>query len=207
MTAPPVVSAPAGELYDALGAGFTAEDELTGWLTLLFCDAAMVPFERVWDLVVERGWDALFDVDRCPAWALPWLAQVVGARLIPGLDEDGIRLTIRNINTATRATPVALVAAARRLLTGNRSIKIDERYGGNARAVRVRTYDIETPNPAAVATAIEDELPSFLELTYAVFAGATYQEVRDSGMTYAQVRDAFPTYDDLRTWIPPEEPV
>lgn len=203
----PAVSAPAEDLYASLGTGFTREDEETGWLTLLWCDALGVPFERTWELIVERGWSSLFDVDRSPAWALPWLAQLVGANLIRGLDEDGMRLAIRSINVAKRGTPEAFRAAARQLLTGSRSIKVDERFEGDPYAVRVRTFAAETPDPAAVEAAIRAEKPAFLVLTYAVFAGASFQDVRDSDMTFQQVRDNFATFNDLRTWIPAEEPV
>lgn len=30
------------------------------------------------------GWSQILDIDRCPEYALPWLAQFVGVRLLPG---------------------------------------------------------------------------------------------------------------------------
>lgn len=201
----PAVSDLTEDLYASLGTGFTLEDEQHGWATLVWAEALAHPHEQVAELAAD--WSALFDVDRCPAWALPWLATVVGARLIEGLDEEGMRLTIGSINHVKRGTPEAIRASARQLLAGTRSIKVDERFDGDAYRVRIRTYEAETPDPVAVELAIRAEKPAGLVLTYAVFAGAIWQDLVDAELTWADVLAAFATWNDLRTWIPEEEPV
>ena len=54
----------------------------------------------------------LLDVDRCPDWALPWLAQLVGVAMPPGMDPATARAGIRSVAGWKRGTPAALRAAA-----------------------------------------------------------------------------------------------
>lgn len=127
-------------------------DEARGWPFLIFLGGLGAAFGEVHDLVRDTdagpGWSALLDPARCPAWALPWLAQFAGVKLTPGLSEAEQREQITSPPAFNRGTLDATVAAAQRRLTGGRRVMFIERDGSAWRDLLV-TYAAETPDPAA----------------------------------------------------------
>lgn len=107
---------------------------------------------------------ALADPDQAdPAW-LPWLAQLVGARLDPAATEMEKRDTIKYATSGWRAgTRQAIADAAKTALTGTKYAKVVPHSvpavgggvtDGSIWDVTVVTQDAETPDPAAVLAAI-----------------------------------------------------
>lgn len=97
---------------------------------------------------VSPGYSVFLDIDRCPAIALPWLAQFKGVVIPDGLTVQEQRNWVRTAEGQRRGTVDALVAAAKRHLTGTKTVRVLERVGGNAYALTVITRTSETPDPA-----------------------------------------------------------
>src|SRR3954452_18712789 len=92
----------------------------------------------------DQGWVILFDPDRCPAPALPYLAQYVGERLPVGLSEPLQREWIKDAPNQRRGTPMSIFLAAQRKLTGSRLVSMRERDGGDPDKLTVVTYTAQT---------------------------------------------------------------
>src|SRR5437764_7240325 len=122
-------------------------------------------YQLVEDLVRDTldgpGWSALVDLDRCPDVALPWLAQLVGVRLLPGSTPDEQRARIASTDGFRRGTRDAMIAAARATLTGAGTVILRERDGDPvaepidyAYRLTAITYADETPDASATEQAL-----------------------------------------------------
>jgi hypothetical protein len=189
-------------------------DPFNAWSLLVYLNAAARPYELVeaWVRDTEQGpgWSLLLDVDRCPPEALPWLAQLVGVRLIPGASADDSRARIRAVGGFHRGTRQAIYAAAKQTLTGAQNVFITERAATpegppvwGAYYLDVMTYANETPSQFETLQAILSQKPAGLVLNYRVQTGQSYRQVRDRFATYQDVRDTYPTYEDMRDDQPP----
>lgn len=134
------------------------------------------------------------------AW-LPWLAQLVGARLPAGLTTAGRRGAVAGaVAGYFKGTKQGIQAAAQAALLGTRYVRVIPLYAGNQWRLEVRTRTSETPSTAAVAAAIvaANAKPAGVELV------ATAYEA-----TWAQIEAAFPTWANLEatapTWLGVEE--
>jgi hypothetical protein len=135
-----------------------------------------------------------------PAW-LPWLAQLVGARLPAGLTDAERRAAVAGaVAGYFKGTKQGIEAAARPALLGTQYVRVIPHYGGDQWRLEVRTRTSETPSTAAVAAAIvaANAKPAGVELV------ATAYEA-----TWAQVEAAYPTWAALEanapTWLAVEE--
>ena len=107
---------------------------------------------------------ALGDPDQAEAAWLPWLAQMVGARLDSAATEEEKRDTIRYATSGWRAgTRSAIADAAKSALTGSRYARViphmkvnisDDLIDGSAWDIAIVTRDSETPDPALVLGAV-----------------------------------------------------
>lgn len=107
---------------------------------------------------------ALGDPEQAQAAWLPWLAQIVGARLNTGASETEQRDTIRYATSGWRAgTRSAIVDAAKSALTGTRYARVvphtkvngsDDLEAGTPWDITVVTRTSETPDPGIVLGAI-----------------------------------------------------
>jgi len=185
----PTVSEAAEELYAALGSQARGDDEASGgsWLLLHLCHALTLPLQEIQDLaadvvdedgrVVRPGWSVLLDVDEVPSRYLGFVAQLVGVRLAPGLDEESQRVRVRSAAGWGRGTPAAIEAAARQWLTGDRQVTLTERHLGSAYRVRVRVYEAEAIDPDQLGRAIRAAIPAGIIPTIEVIAGWTIAEM------------------------------
>jgi hypothetical protein len=152
-----------GEMFSEVEL-FSADDETTG----------------------EPGWSIMFDPDRCPVQALPYLAQYVGEEIPAGLSEALTRERIRDRANQLRGTPWSIFAAAQRSLIGSRLVSLVERDGvggtDDPDRITVMTYTDQTPDPAQVEADVRSVLDADLELNYVVATGESWQQVSD---TYA----------------------
>jgi hypothetical protein len=113
-----------------------------------------------------EGWTILFDPDRCPAPALPYLAQYRGEVLPAGISEAGAREWIKDAPNQVRGTPRAVFEAAQRRLTGERLVSMLERPAGVVDEVQIVTYAGQTPDPAGTQADILSVLPADVVLTF-----------------------------------------
>src|SRR5262249_13772648 len=156
------------------------------------------------DPVDADPFETLLDPARCPPWALPWLAQLVGLRLPTTLSVPDQRAFISALASHNRGTPAALEAAAGLFLTGNKTVYFPERDPTGtdpAYTLEVVTLDNETPDPAAVAAALQAQKPGGIILNYRHILGWDYQQMTAQGVTegwkYSSLGPIFPTYRDL----------
>lgn len=201
--APATTGSFADALYEQLRP-LAYADEALGWPLLHYVSGFALPFQLVEDLARDTddgrpGWAVLLDPDTCPAWALPWLAQLAGVVLDTTLSEADQRAQIVDEAGFRRGTPAALVSAVQARLTGTKTARVLERddidyvAGGpddSAYRLGVLTLASETPDPAAVYQAILSQKPGGIVVTYLV--------ADDSGPeSYTGLLIRFGTYDDM----------
>lgn len=150
-------------------------DAALGYPLLKWLDGIGQIVQRLNDLALDNlttgdpGWSIIFDPDRCPTYALPWLAQCVGVRFDTTQNTDATqRAAIRGEQAFQRGTLQALQAAANKYLVAGQVINIYER----------------TPDPYSLTVVIS--LPQIAQQTFAQI-GATYA-------TFAAYKLAFSTF-------------
>lgn len=205
----PEVSDAAEELFEALDPAFTTPDEANGWALLHLC-AALVggDIDQVHSYVTdgpldEPSWQILLDPDRCPAEALPYLAQFAGARLTPDMSEDQRRDAIRSPEVFRRGTPGHIVAITKRRLTGTKTVFLTERYTGLAYRMQVLTLQHETPSAELTEAELRRESkPIGITLFFNDEIVWDWTEVQTQYATWAEATAAFDTWLDFRTNLP-----
>jgi hypothetical protein len=214
LPAPPPELTPdsfASRLYGMLAPIAQADPDF-GWSLLIYLNALGQMFQLLEDIERDTpdgpGWSALLDLDRCPDYALPWLAQFVGVRIPGGLTEQEQRDWIASTDGFRRGSVQAMIGACKATLSGTQTVLFRERSGGPTTApayayyLSVFTYTSETPNPTATQAALLAQKPAGLVLVYAAVAAGTYAAVKGSYATYAAVKAAFATYSGLLTNSP-----
>lgn len=189
----------AERLYASLGP-LAQNDGENGWSLLILCNAIGSMFQLVDDLVRDSpegpGWSLLLDLDRCPAAALPWLAQLVGARVPVGLSEAEQREWIASTDGFRRGTRDALIGAARATLTGAQAVIFRER-DGDAYVLTVATYVAQTPDPAATERALVAQKPGGILMHYRTMIGQDWQLVKETSATWQDVASSYATWGDV----------
>lgn len=202
----PAVHPTTAILYRSLGTGLTEGDEEAEWHLLLYLDGPGELLGELDDLVRDSedgpGWSAPFDVDRAAMEQLPWLGQLVGVRIPEGLTLEEARDWVQSTTGWHRGTPAAIKAAARATLVAPKKVNLVERDTSPYR-LRVQTYAIQTPDPAATEAAVRAQKPAGLVMFYDLLPGEPWSVVRDTYATWQDVKDDFATWDDLREWIAP----
>jgi hypothetical protein len=179
-------------------------DETNGWAHAHLCEGLGTALEQIGEVFDPEGdvppLAPILDVDLCPDWALPWLAQIVGVQLPFDVDADTARELIRSVEGFARGTPAALRAAAGIYLTGDKTVFFRERDPTGTDppyTLEVVTLDDETPDPAAVLGALMAQKPGGIVLHYREVLGWDYEQMTTEGGTYAAQTVAFSTYYDL----------
>lgn len=132
----------------------------------------------------HEGWTLLLDVDRCPQPALPYLAQFVGEVLPRGIAEQAGRQWVRDAPNERRGTLAAIIAAAQRYLTGQRTVTVIERENNIVDAIGVLTYAQETPDSDAVLRELQKVVPADVILNYRVSGGQTWNDVNTANASW-----------------------
>jgi len=122
------------------------------------------------------GWTLLLDPARCPADALPYLAQFVGERLPVGIAEAAGRAWIVDSPNQSRGSLLPVVYATQRSLTGGRAVTVVER-DPDFNGITIITYASMTPYPSKVREDILSMLPAGLVLNYQIFDGQNWSSV------------------------------
>jgi hypothetical protein len=145
----------------------------------------------------------LLDVDTCPDWALPWLAQAVGVILPPGTAPDAARALIKGVSGWQRGTPAALMAAVRMHLAGDLDTgtvffrERDPDSDDPPYTLEIVTLDRETPDPDAVLAALMAQKPGGIVLKYRTVPGYDWQQVGVEHATWADVVGDYSTWHRL----------
>lgn len=189
-----------------LGEGLT---KLGGALWSPFVGALAAPLQREEDLGPTPGQSvtlstptALYDVERTPYPA--WLGQLGGVVVPRGASTEQARDLVRSQRASRRGTPAAIVAAAQSALTGTRRVLLVERDGSPWR-LRLVTYRVQTPDPAAVVRAVSAEKPVGIVFVHEVRQGVLWGELGSLNITWRQARERGLSWDDLGLMLPPEQ--
>jgi hypothetical protein len=94
------------------------------------------------------GYSRLLDLDRAPAVTLPWLGQMKGIRVTPGLSEAEQREEIDRAEGFHRGTIPSMERAAARHLTGTKTVYVLDRVNDDPYQTVIITRTAETPDPA-----------------------------------------------------------
>lgn len=204
----PEASPAALELYEALDPALTEPDPLFNWASLRLCIALTTGnIDLIYEIVVDTdsgpGWQILLDPTRCPASCLPYLAQFVGARLKPEMSEAECRAAIGNPEAFGRGTPAAIVAVAKRRLTGTKTVLLVEFYTGLAYRMKLVTLEAETPEPEeTLREVIEEQKPIGIRLFYNSSPPWTWTELGEEEATWAKVEADYPSWTAVVTHEP-----
>lgn len=196
----PDVSDLAEILYDALSPAFTEAVD-TDYNLLTFVAAIAVMQEQVWEVTHDgdEPWEIVFDPERCPAFALPWLAAFSGVRILPAWDEQQTRDAISGAKNWRRGTLGALLHAVTLTLSGAQTIDYEERESGNAYRFKLRVQADEiVGHPSNVLDAVLTQKPAGIVLDFDSVGGQTYADLLTHAATYADVEPLYPTYTDVR---------
>jgi tail protein P2 I len=180
------------------------DDPVYGYAHAHLCEALGRPyqqFQEAFDPEDAAPFETILDPQRCPEWALPWLAQLVGIALPTTSTEADKRTIITGLASHKRGTPSALEAAAGLYLTGTKTVMFRERDSSGADppyTLEVVTRTDETPDPQAVLAALMSQKPGGIVLTYRQVEGWDYQEMTATGPDpYSALGPIYPTYTDL----------
>jgi hypothetical protein len=201
----PVVTPIAEEMYSSLH-GWAAGDAARGWALLHLTNAIALQHQVIADVAFDDdagnvGWSALFDIYRCPSWAIAWLGQFIGSRFPPSLtDEAAQRAWVKDAAGWRRGRPASLVAAVQHTLTGQARVTIRARFdpttpGDAPGHIQIKTYTADTPNPAATEAAARLATRAFLQMHYAVVDGQDYIQGEATAATYTAASALYATYD------------
>lgn len=186
----------------ALGSGVTSRDSwglVSAWMDALASQPA--------DVRELADWPATLDPQQTPQAALRWLAQWKGERLNEDQPVADQRDQIEQAAGTEFGQPNRFVAAARRHLTGDRNVTLDERTDGNGGAdpwwVRVTTIDSETPDAAAVVSALRRAKPAGIQIAHRTTPGWLWSDVVNAYATWQATLDAHADWEDLVTEPPP----
>lgn len=188
-------------------AGRPMSDEELGWPLLIFYGAMARRWQRVHDLSTDTdagsAWSSLVDIDRAEDDGLPFLSQFKGVTLLDGLTPDQQRDRIRNVDGFQRCTASAIKEATKRRLTGNKTVYLNEREGGNAYRIGVVTFIDETPDPAGTYRDIVEQKPWGYIVNYSVVDAWNYQVLKVAFDNYGEIKLHYADYEGLKENDPP----
>lgn len=152
MSPAPAVHPTTARLVENLGGGLNAGQEDVDWHLLKFLDPIVSRLGALDDLARDTdqgpGWTQLLDVDRVPGPYLPWLAQLVGVTLPPGLSEAQQRDYIQEKPGWARGSRAGFLGAIQATLTGTKHVWFLERYGGHPYRFAIQMKPSEAPDQA-----------------------------------------------------------
>lgn len=164
------------------------------------CEAMMHMYEDVALLVDpedESPWVPLFDVELCPEFALPWLAQVVGVRLPASVTGEAAREYIKALSFEQTGKPETIIRVIQAVLTGSKSVTLYERSDGDAYHLEIVTADSDTPDVQAVRDAIVACVPAAILVEYRQVLGWVYSAMTTEGGLYSALPPKFTSYKNL----------
>jgi hypothetical protein len=154
------------------------------------------------------GWSQLLDVNVCPAFALPWLAQFAGVVIPVGATESQMRALIVGKANSKRGTPASLISVLQQFLTGTQLISLYERDPDPYSFIIVaQSSQISGGAGGATAAAALAALiaakPAGLIMSFIVQSGLTWGEMVDYPATTAgRWTDQIDTWASLADDIP-----
>jgi hypothetical protein len=211
MSPQPVLTNFGQKYYDAM-APLAVYDPVKAWSLAYFCNAVSLMFDDIDQLVEDQddgtlGWGIIMNPDTAPDEWLDWLGQFIGVDTTRVIDPTNARTLIRGHQGFYRGTATSMVEAAQASsgMYNLRRVFVDERYGGDAWQLRVRTYIGDTSDPDAVLAALLSQKPAGIVLTYVVVMGQNYFEAKGrlpGSQTYTDMKNYYTDYAAMRDHAP-----
>jgi hypothetical protein len=166
------------------------------------CEGMMRPWAQVAEVVDPPDpwppWSPIFNVDICPDWALPWLAQIVGIILPSSISPTDARTVMKALSNMARGGPDAIKTVAGLFLTGSKSMFFRERDGGDAYVLEIVSLNNETPDPSAVRRAILTQKPGGIVLNYRTVDTWDHEALASYHYLHKNLHGLYPTHRDLK---------
>lgn len=121
-------------------------------------------------------WARILDPYTCPTWALGWLAQHVGVRLLPSDTEQQARDRISAAAGLRRTTDQAMKDEVALTLTGTKTVQVLNRVGNDSWAQTVKVKTSECPDPTASLAAALRQKRAGVILTFVVSNDVAWAE-------------------------------
>ena len=160
------------------------------------------------DDATHVGWGQLLDVNACPTFALPWLAQLAGVTIPVGATDTQMRALITGQANMKRGTVAALITTLQTYLTGTKFVTVTERSPDPYSFV-ISCLTAEMPGGPSGATAAQAlaaliaAKPAGLILSFLVQAGLTWAEMANYPVgTAGTWADQTDTWSSLSSEIP-----
>lgn len=193
------MSTPATRIKDAMTPVLTSD-------FMTYIEAACESISELDALVRDTdngiGWSSILDVDRVPAKALPWLAQLVGVITVMGISDAEQRARVKAHGNWKRGSPDAIKAATQLHLTGTKTVILRERFGGSAWQLVIVTRTSETPNPTQTLADILEQKPAGVVLTYNVLSGQDFESLYVNHPDFADVYADYLTFEGVVEDLP-----
>ncbi len=158
-------------------------------------DAIALPVASQVQLLSDPAYSA--DEYTAPFDRLAWLAAMAGVDLST-IPDSRKRAVLADPDYRYRGSETAIRKRVGETLTGAKQVQIVCPLSGDPDAILVRTYAVETPDPAATEAAIRAEVPAWMELTvYVAAAGIDYDTLGSRYATYDDMTATGKTYDEL----------
>jgi hypothetical protein len=166
--------------------------------------------DPVYEVVRERdeqpGWAILLDPASCPAKALPYLAQYVGAVLTPEMDEAQQRAEIEEPTSWKRGQLPSIKLVGARGLTGTKRVIVRSRTPSVGHHY-IRTLASETLSPEREKVTIRKAVPAWEALDYAAIAGVFLKDLEAAWpKSLNELEGKFTTLADIEDTLPTELP-
>jgi len=182
-----------------------------GYPLLTFLDAIGLQFDvteqYTRDDATHIGWGQLLDVNVCPGFALPWLAQLAGVVIPVGTSDAAARLLITTQANAKRGTPATLIAVLQAFLTGTQSVILLERTP-DPYSFMIMCQASQIPGGAGGATAAAALValiaakPAGLVMSFLVQAGLDWAQMAGYPVLAGRWADQTDTWASLSNEIP-----
>jgi hypothetical protein len=203
---PEHVPAPAERAYEALDP-IASNDPASGWPLLRLLAAAGFGEVELWALAEDPGAAAWLAPQSAPAAWLPFVAQLVGARLTPTMSEQQQRDEISSPSGWRAGRPETIVATARRHMTGDRRVTLRMRYdpalGAGVDApghllLIAHADDVLPGHAAALERDVIEATPAWLIGHVSITASRDYDAVKAQFPDYDAVKAQNADLDDLK---------
>lgn len=206
----PVLNPVAERIYEEIRP-IAYNDAVYDYFLAHMVEAWTRPFLIVEEIVRDTddgpGWSSIMHPDTAPAMFLDWLSVVLGSIPRPGETEEQARQRLRGMEHLRRGSAAAMRSAATRYLdTGDPDVEpyviFNERVGGNAWQLAVRTLASQTPDEDQVRAALMEQKPIGIVLTYEAVTDPDYDTVEAAYDDYAEVLASYPTYGHMVVDLP-----
>ncbi len=208
----PVVGSIAEEIYASLAA-YAPGDETRGWALLHISHAIGMQNQVIRDVTFDDdsgiGWSVLFDIDRCPDWALDWLGQFVGVRIPRTLTTEADRRAwVKDAAGWRRGRVSTLEAAVSTTLTGDRRVVVRSRFDpaspntDAAGHIQIKTYTSQTPDPVVTERMAMQHVRGGLIGHYTTVDGQDWLQAGTTYATWGDLEAAFATWGEAEDAIP-----